>query len=120
MLRSLLTGTVVIASLASPAAAGAASLGGAPELTRVDSHHARLHFAAHDVPRRSDGTLAVTVRFAGGQRVSALKATGKRHGEDPIYTTRVTSSHAWRVGTKYTVRFAFGDGKTTQVLVKLR
>jgi hypothetical protein len=101
---------LITATLAAPA------LGGAPELTRVDAHHAQLRFVVQNPPTPLDAKIA----FAGGQRVAAPKDTGKRHGYDPIYTAKVTTKTAWHVGSKYTVRFTFAGGKTTTTKVKLR
>jgi hypothetical protein len=88
-----------------------AKLGGQPTLTKIDSHHASLRFAADKRPSK--------ITFAGGQKVGTVKVVGK-HGSDDVFRARVTSTTALRDGVKYTVTFkAAGEGPQ-KVLVKLR
>lgn len=112
------TAAVAAAALA-PAAAGAAdpTLGGAPQLRLIDSHHATLTFAADRLPRKPSGAIDARIRFNGGQRVSSLKPTG-RHGQDVVYSAKVTSKRALRVGVKYTVAIKLAD--ETSVVRKLK
>ena len=115
-LPTLLTASVLTAALL-PAAASA-KLGGHPQLSVVDSHHATLEFAADKLPRNADGTYDATITFAGGQHVGRLKAVG-RHGDDIRYAAKITSKRALRVKTKYTVRIKLADEPTAKRLVKL-
>ena len=84
----------------------------------MDTRHATLSFAADRLPRRADGAIHARVTFATGQRVSALRVRG-RHGDDVVYTARVTSQNPLRVGTKYTVRFRFAGQAPIERKVKL-
>jgi hypothetical protein len=94
-------------------------LRGAPSLHRVDGHHARLRFATDQRLTIARGTpTGIRVAFAGGQRVSSMVASG-RHGDDYVYTARVSSRSQLRPGAKYTVLFRFAGQRTTMRLVKL-
>jgi hypothetical protein len=113
--------SMLVAGALVPATAVAAGneLRGAPSLHRVDAHHARLRFATDQRLTIARGTpTGVRVAFAGGQRVSSMVATG-RHGDDYLYTARVSSQSELRPGVKYTVRFRFAGQPTTVRLVKL-
>jgi hypothetical protein len=105
-----LTASLLAAAALAPAAASAADvqLGGQPTMRLVDTHHAQLRFASDRLPRKANGAIDARITFAGGQRVSGLKRAG-RHGRDVVYTARVTSKNALRVGTKYTVRIKVAD-----------
>jgi hypothetical protein len=126
MLRKTLTASLLAAAALAPAAAQAADgsaahtprLGGQPTMFQVDAHHATLEFASDRLPRTAKGAVDARVRFAGGQRVSALKVAG-RHGYDIRYTATVTSRTALRAGAKYTVRFRLADSAPVVRLVKL-
>jgi hypothetical protein len=108
-----------VAALA-PAVAQAADLelGGSPQMRLIDARHANLSFAADRLPKKADGSIDARIRFAGGQRVTNLKATGT-HGDDITYTARVTSRRALRVGAKYTVSFTFPGEDAVVRKVKL-
>ncbi len=58
------------------------------------------------------------IAFSGGQRVTSIAASG-RHGDDYVYTARVSSPTELRIGAKYTVRFRFGGQSAKVRLVKL-
>ncbi len=116
-LPTLLTASALAAVALLPTAADA-KLGGQPELSVVNSHHATLEFAADKLPRNADGTYDAKIVFAGGKQVGRLKAVG-RHGDDIRYAATVTSKRAFRVNTKYTVRIKLADENTVKRLVKL-
>jgi hypothetical protein len=105
----LLAGAAAAAVLL-PAVADA-KLGGQPTLTKIDSHHASLRFAADQRPTK--------ITFAGGQKVGTVSVVGK-HGTDPVFRARVTSTSALRAGVKYTVTFKAPGEASQKVLVKLR
>jgi hypothetical protein len=102
-----LIASVLAAAAIVPTAANAAHLGGQPSLRPVDAHHATLQIAADKMPSK--------VTFAGGQKVSGLHKTG-RHGNDSVYTARVTSKTVLREGAKYTVRIRFGSASIERVV----
>jgi hypothetical protein len=106
-----LTASLLAAAALVPATANAAGahLGGQPTMRAVDAHHATLQVTANRTPH---------VRFAGGQRVAALKATG-RHGRDTVYTATVSSRSALRVGAKYTVSIRLSGAQPVKRLVTL-
>ena len=106
-----LTASLLAAAALVPATAQAAGahLGGQPTMRAVDAHHATLKVTANRTPR---------VHFAGGQRVSALKATGK-HGRDTVYTATVSSRSNLRVGAKYTVTIRLPGAESVKRLVTL-
>jgi hypothetical protein len=121
MLRktSLLASALAVAALAPAAAhAAGAQLGGQPTMHAIDAHHATLEFAADRLPRTRTGAVDAHVRFAGGQRVSALKPVG-RHGHDVRYRATVTSTSPLRIDAKYTVRIKLPGSPTVVRLVKL-
>jgi hypothetical protein len=111
------TSSLLAAAVLAPAAMADVHLGGSPRLIPVDAHHARLEFAADRIPSHH-GRLDARVRFAGGQRVSGLKAVGT-HGDDIRYGARVTSRRPLREGAKYTVRLSIPGQATLERLVKL-
>jgi hypothetical protein len=118
--RTLATSVLALAALV-PAAANAAEndLRGAPTLRRVDAHHARLKFTTDQRLTVRDGSLSgLRIVFSGGQRVSSIVARG-RHGDDYVYTARVSSESRLRTGVKYTVRFRFAGQSTHVRVVKL-
>jgi hypothetical protein len=122
MLRKTITASLLAAAALAPATATAtasgAQLGGQPTMRAIDAHHATLEFAADRLPRTASGAVEARVRFAGGQRVSALKPVG-RHGSDVRYTATVTSRSDLRVGAKYTVRITLPGSAQVVRLVKL-
>ena len=126
MLRTTLTASLLAAAALAPAAAHAADapaahharLGGQPTMFQVYAHHATLEFAAARLPRTATGAVDARVRFAGGQRVSALKPVG-RHGTDIRYRATVTSTSDLRAGAKYTVRIALAGSPAVTRLVTL-
>jgi hypothetical protein len=123
--RTALTASLLAAAALAPAAAHAAGdsgthlrLGGQPTMVQVDAHHATLEFAADRLPRTAKGAVDARIRFAGGQRVSALKPVG-RHGDDVRYQATVTSTSPLRVDAKYTVRITLPGSEAVTRLVKL-
>jgi hypothetical protein len=118
--KTTLTAALLAVAALAPAAAQAsgATLGGQPTMRAIDSHHAKLEFAADRLPRTKSGAVEATIRFAGGQRVGALKVAG-RHGDDVRYTATVTSRSNLRVGAKYTVRIKLPGSPQVTRLVKL-
>jgi hypothetical protein len=119
--KTALTAALLAATAAlAPAAAHAAGahLGSQPTMRAIDAHHATLEFAADRLPRTATGAVDARVRFAGGQRVSALKPVG-RHGDDVRYTATVTSRSDLRPGAKYTVRITLPGSPSVVRLVKL-
>jgi hypothetical protein len=108
------------AALAAPAAALAADvqLGGAPTARMTDSHHATLRFASDRLPRTSSGKLDARVLFS-GERATHLKAVG-HHGNDIVYSARVSTDRTLRAGTKYTVKIKVADQDVMVRKVKLR
>jgi hypothetical protein len=123
--RNLLLTAALTATVAVPASALAAAksdptptLGGAPQMRIVDAQHATLHFAADRLPRTKSGKLDATITFAGGERVSGLKADGT-HGSDITYVATVSSAKAMSDHEKFTVRFRLGHSKSVTRSVKL-
>lgn len=126
MSRTNRTAAVLIGLLAAaavPAVAGADDatprLGGAPRLVLSDAHHATIKFAADRLPKKPGGGYRATIRFATGTdaRVTTIKATG-RHGDDVVYSAKVTARDALKAGTKYRVTFTLADAKPQRVFVK--
>jgi hypothetical protein len=119
-----ITTALLIASSLVPAAALGAGvhshpkLGGQPQMSLVDSHHATLKFASDRLPRTADGKVDAKITFVNGAKVAAIKPVGT-HGDDIKYQARVSSTKALREHAKYTVRFRLGDSGTVQRLVKL-
>jgi hypothetical protein len=87
------------------------TLRGAPQMHLVNAHHATLSFAADRIARASSITLP-------GGNVTRLRASG-RHGDDTVYTARVSSRRRLEVGRKYSVTFRLGGGTAVRRLVKL-
>jgi hypothetical protein len=118
-----ITASAVIAAGFVPAAIAAGvhsnpQLAGSPQMRFIDSHHAKLRFASDRLPRTASGKIDAKITFANGSRVSALRPTGT-HGDDIVYTARVSSTRPLRIHEKYTVTFRLGDAKAVQRLVKL-
>jgi hypothetical protein len=119
-----ITTALLIASALAPAAALGAGvhsqpkLGGQPQMSTVDSHHATLEFASDRLPRTADGKVDAKITFVNGAKVTAIKPVGT-HGNDIRYQARVSSTKALREHAKYTVRFRLGDSSSVQRLVKL-
>jgi hypothetical protein len=119
-----ITTALLIASALVPAAALGAGvhshpkLGGQPQMSIVDSHHATLKFASDRLPRAADGKVDAKITFVNGAKVTAIKPVGT-HGSDIKYQARVSSTKALREHAKYTVRFRLGDSSSVQRLVKL-
>jgi len=119
-----ITTALLVASALVPAAALGAGvhshpkLGGQPQMSLVDSHHATLKFASDRLPRTADGKVDAKITFVNGAKVTAIKPVGT-HGDDIRYQARVSSTKALREHAKYTVRFRLGDSGTVQRLVKL-
>ena len=88
----------------------------APQMRLVDDHHATLSFAADRIPRTRSGVDG-KITLAHGQ-VTRLRASG-RHGDDVVYTARVSSRLRLEVGRKYRVTFRLGDATGVRRLVKL-
>jgi hypothetical protein len=111
----ILTTALLTAAVAVPSVAGAAvHLGGAPTLKQTDATHAKLHFASDKLPAKG-----VRITFAGGQKVSGLKADGT-HGSDVTYVAKVTSRTAMVAGHKYTVTIKVPGQAPIVRKVKLR
>lgn len=108
MIRKFLTLTaagLAVAALA-PAAASAAKLAGAPQLRVVEGGAVQLKFAVDEKLPVKAGKVTTKVTVA-GKPVARLARAG-RHGDDFVYTARVTAS-GLKVGAKYTVRFKLAD-----------
>jgi hypothetical protein len=119
----IVTAAVAMAAIAPTAAlaAGAVShpqLKGSPQMRSIDAHHATLQFASERLPRSASGKVDAKITYAGGQRVSGLKATGT-HGSDIVYGARIASTGAMRNHQKFTVRFRLGKSATVTRSVKL-
>ena len=117
------TALLAVSALVPAAALGAGvhshpKLGGQPQMSLVDSHHATLKFAADRLPRTAAGKVDAKITFVNGAKVTAIKPVGT-HGNDIRYQARVTSTKALREHAKYTVKFRLGDSKPVQRLVKL-
>ena len=93
-------------------------LGGQPQMSLVDSHHATLKFASDRLPRTAAGKVDAKITFVNGAKVTDIKPVGT-HGNDIRYTARVSSTKALRTHAKYTVKFRLGDSSSVQRLVKL-
>jgi hypothetical protein len=119
-----LIAAVVAASALVPAGAMAAGvhshpkLGGSPQMRLVDAHHATLQFASDRLPRTASGKVDAKITFLAGLRVSDLRPTG-RHGEDTVYSARVSSAKPLVVHRKFRARFRLGDSGTVERSVKL-
>jgi hypothetical protein len=119
----LILGAVALAAIAPTAAlaAGATAhpaLRGSPQMRTIDAKHATLRFASDRLPRTVAGKLDAKITYAGGQRVSGLKASGT-HGSDIVYTARVSSTKPMRNHQKFTVRFRLGTSQAVTRKVKL-
>jgi hypothetical protein len=114
---------LLLSALAPAAALGAGvhshpKLGGQPQMSLVDSHHATLKFASDRLARTADGKVDAKITFVNGAKVTAIKPVGT-HGDDIRYEARVSSTKELRNHAKYTVRFRLGDSSSVQRLVKL-
>lgn len=113
----LATATVV------PTVAGADDathrLGGSPRMVLSDAHHATIKFATDSLPKKSGGGYRATIKFAKGTdaRVTTIKATG-RHGDDVVYSAKVTARDELQAGKKYRVTFTLAGGTPQRVFVK--
>ena len=121
--KTAITTTLLLSALAPAAALGAGvhsqpKLGGQPQMSLVDSHHATLKFASDRLARTADGKVDAKITFVNGAKVTAIKPVGI-HGDDIKYEARVTSTKQLRNHAKYTVRFRLGDSSSVQRLVKL-
>jgi hypothetical protein len=117
------TALLAVSALVPAAALGAGvhsqpKLGGQPQMSLVDSHHATLKFASDRLPRTAAGKVDAKITFVNGAKVTDIKPVGT-HGNDIKYQARVSSTKALREHAKYTVRFRLGDSGTVQRLVKL-
>ena len=106
---------VAVTAPALSLAAGDNELRSAPQMFRVDADTVQLKFATDKPVRKGDIRIAV----AGAGTGRTVKAAG-RHGEDFRYTARVDVDRELEIGTKYTVRFTFGDGDPQAVKVLMR
>jgi hypothetical protein len=93
-------------------------LRGSPHMRVVDAHHATLNFASNRLPRTSAGKVDAKVTYVDGSRVSNLMASGT-HGEDIVYTARITLRREIRDHQKFTVRFRLGDSHSVERTVTL-
>jgi hypothetical protein len=121
--KTAITTTLILSALAPAAALGAGvhsqpKLGGQPQMSLVDSHHATLKFASDRLARTADGKVDAKITFVNGAKVTAIKPVGT-HGNDIKYEARVSSTKELRNHAKYTVRFRLGDSSSVQRLVKL-
>jgi hypothetical protein len=121
--KTTITTALLLSALAPAAALGAGvhshpKLGGQPQLSLVDSHHATLKFASDRLARTADGKVDAKITFVNGAKVTAIKPIGT-HGNDIKYEARVSSTKELRNHAKYTVRFRLGDSSSVQRLVKL-
>ena len=117
------TALLAISALVPAAALGAGvhshpKLGGQPQMSLIDSHHATLNFASDRLPRTAAGKVDAKITFVNGAKVTGIKPVGT-HGNDIKYQARVSSTKALREHAKYTVRFRLGDSSSVQRLVKL-
>lgn len=117
------TALLAVSALVPAAALGAGvhsqpKLGGQPQMSLVDSHHATLKFASDRLPRTATGKVDAKITFVNGAKVTDIKPVGT-HGNDIKYQARASSTKALREHAKYTVRFRLGDSGTVQRLVKL-
>jgi hypothetical protein len=119
MLRLLTASLLATSALLIPATADAkVDLGGAITLRVDDSHHAKLEFASDALPLKADGRIDASVVMAPGKRASALTKAGM-HGDDTRYTSTITSKHAFRVNTRYTVRLKIAGQQDIVRQIKL-
>jgi hypothetical protein len=119
MLRLLIASLLASAALLIPATADAkVDLGSAITLRVVDSHHATLEFASDPLPRNAGGKIDAHVVMPPGKRPSTL-ATHGMHGDDTVYRSTITSRHAFRVSTRYTVRLKIAGQKDIVRQIKL-
>jgi hypothetical protein len=121
--KTTITTALLLSALAPAAALGAGvhshpKLGGQPQMSLVDSHHATLKFASDRLARTADGKVDAKITFVNGAKVTAIKPVGT-HGNDIKYQARVSSTKELRNHAKYTVRFRLGDSSSVQRLVKL-
>jgi hypothetical protein len=121
--KTTITTALLLSALAPAAALGAGvhshpKLGGQPQMSLVDSHHATLKFASDRLARTADGKVDAKITFVNGAKVTAIKPIGT-HGNDIKYEARVSSTKELRNHAKYTVRFRLGDSSSVQRLVKL-
>jgi hypothetical protein len=122
--RIRLVATALAVSALAPAAAlatGAHShpiLRGSPQMHVVDAHHATLKFASNRLPRTATGKVDAKITYADGSRVSDLHPRGT-HGEDIVYTARITLRRTIQDHQKFTVRFRLGDSPTVERTVTL-
>ena len=117
------TALLAVSALVPAAALGAGvhshpKLGGQPQMSLVDSHHATLKFASDRLPRTTAGKVDAKITFVNGAKVTDIKPVGT-HGNAIRYTARVSSTKALRTHAKYTVKFRLGDSSSVQRLVKL-
>ena len=117
------TALLAVSALVPAAALGAGvhshpKLGGQPQMSLIDSHHATLNFASDRLPRTAAGKVDAKITFVNGAKVTGIKPVGT-HGNDIKYQARVSSTKALREHAKYTVRFRLGDSSSVQRLVKL-
>ena len=117
------TALLAVSALVPAAALGAGvhshpKLGGQPQMSLIDSHHATLNFASDRLPRTTAGKVDAKITFVNGAKVTDIKPVGT-HGNDIRYTARVSSTKALRTHAKYTVKFRLGDSSSVQRLVKL-
>jgi hypothetical protein len=121
--KTTITTALLLSALAPAAALGAGvhshpKLGGQPQMSIVDSHHATLKFASDRLARTADGKVDAKITFVNGAKVTAIKPVGT-HGDDIKYEARVSSTKELRNHAKYTARFRLGDSSSVQRLVKL-
>lgn len=121
--RTVLAAAALTAAALTPATALAKAdrtpeLRGSPQMRIVDANHAKLNFAADELPRTKSGKLDAKITFANGERVSGLKVRGK-HGNDKTYVATVSSPRAMEDHEKFSVTFRLGKSKPVTRSVKL-
>ena len=122
--RTLLVTAALTASALAPVTALAATatttprLKSSPQMRVVDAHHAKLNFASERLSRTAAGKINATITFAGGERVSGLKANGK-HGRDTKYIATVSSTKVMSHHDKFAVTFRLGKSKPVKRIVTL-
>lgn len=114
---SVLIATALAVLAVAPAVSSAAdnALRGQPQMFRISAQTVQVKFTTDQRVGRNG------VRVAIGQRGATRKVTPNgRHGRDFKYVARVKVDRPLAVGTKYTVRFTFGDDRPVARKVLLR
>lgn len=119
MSRFLIAALLITAALVLPATAAAdVPIHSAISMRLVDSRHATLAFASPVLPHKADGSIDARFVLALGKRPAAIEKVGM-HGTDTAYSSTVTSTNAWRVNVRYTVRLKIAGQKDIVQKIKL-